>query len=311
MPTHSFSFASKIALLTGFAVSFPDSKSPDRNKNLLLLPRLCGQPYIPSSSIRGKLRHIATHMVMDRLGDIKLNLADINWLAVGGIKEKKGKEDDNSKTANMMLQRPAMMSHLWSFWGFADPIFVGSKMQIENARAADRIEVDIIQGQRLDMIQRGEISPDQVADPDSFDAWIERIAAHKAGKKAKVARRNGEEDVPEVDEVVAANMPFSREIIPPKNQLETYISIYHATTEQLGLFVATMRAFSANPVFGAQVGMNLGLVDLRMDAADEWIEVEGRSRSFNASPALLEAEAVFVNNFTESKFRMPTLNNTK
>src|SRR5258708_35474902 len=87
-------FAAEITLLTGFTVSFADTKDRE-HKNWLILPKMLGGPYIPPSTIRGKFRHTALAMIINMLEQHqqpKLSLSLANWLAIGGVKEgKKGR----------------------------------------------------------------------------------------------------------------------------------------------------------------------------------------------------------------------------
>jgi hypothetical protein len=293
---------------SGFAVSFIDSRQrragAHSGLNHLVLPRIQHQPYIPASSMRGRLRHTAVGMVVRRRTEHQMpnfRMAELNWLAIGGVKQGKAESDDNP-TADIVTQRPICARHLWSLWGFAEPIFVESKLQIENALPAGPVDVAVINGQRTDLIQRGEFGPDQVADPESFDEYMAFIATHKTNRR-KAA--NGEEAAESTS--VMANMPFSREIVPPGTKFATVFEINRATDLQLGLFVATLREFAQHPVFGAQAGMNLGLVDMTMRAGADEIVVGGRQRSFEASPRLLELEDGFWDAFPTLDFTMPVL----
>ncbi len=323
-----------ITCLTGFTVSFaqPRGRAKRGDKNHMELPLLCGQPYIPGSSQRGRLRHTATRMVVEKRvahGLPKLTLADVNWLAVGGVRQKV--DDAEKPTADVMKQRPIFAKHIWALFGFSEPVFMASAMQIENAMPTRHIgvaDLDVIHGQRLDMIQRGEYEPDAFADPQSFDDWLEKATERKgkaidrdarAKKNAKNRRNKNDEngDYSETDQTVQddeeptigvpANMPFSRQIVPPNSEFTSYIDIRNATELQLGLFVATMRAFSNEPVFGAQVGRNLGLINLSLTAGEHTITIDGRQRSFTVSEGLHELEKRFWDAFPTIDFSAPVL----
>ena len=107
--------------------------------------------------------------------------------------------------------------------------------------------------------------------------------------------------------LIPANMPFQREIIPLGEKFNTFFDINRATEIQVGMFVATLREFAKRPVFGAQAGMNLGLVDLSLQANGHQISIDGRKREFTASEQLLELEQQFLTAFPSLDLSIPAI----
>jgi hypothetical protein len=285
-----------VTAVNGITYSFADSK---REGTKILLPKMHKNRrlYIPGGSIRGKIRHCCVHMIAEKLLEHgnKLSLDDLYLLFLGGIKQGGDTNFDQLTGRRIYQQNPVIRN-----FGAMDPIGIRGNWQIESALANLDVEPDIIFGQRTDPVQRGEIHPDDLADPTAYNAYIDKLKSDQAKRKK-----------PDESTDVSTNMPFSREIIPIGSVLPHEMNMTNVGDVDLGMFLATLRFFSNDPYFCAQLGQNLGLVDLAYEVIIDRkpvgeIAINGRERSFILDDDLAKYENEFWGKFETFDFRRPT-----
>jgi CRISPR type IV-associated protein Csf2 len=311
------SLSGKIRLLTGATFSYADLKE----QTMTLLPLMLGSVYLPEGLIRGRWRHLCVVMIKEALlaRGIKLTLADLYWLYIGGVK------DAGAMQYDVLADLPILRAHVFSsLWGCSEPMFQERKVQVEDARPDTVVEPEIIYGQRTDPVQRGEVQKTDLDNPKSFDDYLDRLESIRTGRKAAqqaekdrksgVAPANNNADPANTADPVPqpANMPHSRQIMPPNLELDHNIDIIRPTALQLGMFLATLRKWSENPYFGARVGRNMGLVDVAYDVAVDGrslgtLKVHGRKREIEMPEALARYEALFWDQFDSLDFRRPVM----
>ena len=291
-------------LLTGFTVSYADSR---KDGSKIFLPSLGGHPFVPATSIKGKLRHLNTAMVMEKLKEknILFTLNDLFFNSMGGIKESGDSNFDVLTERSTLLQHP-----IAGLYGVSEPLFLKGKIQIENALVNGHVTPDVVSGQRNDPIQKGEITREDVSDHDQFDSYIEKLSSNREKRKEK------DKDTSAL-KPISTNMPHSREIIPPGTTCSHSISISYPTEIELGMFFATLRRFATSaPFFGAQLGMNLGIVDVEYEVSVDGetigsISINGRKRTIEMDSAVKAYEDGFWENFSNIQFQRPVFKKEK
>jgi hypothetical protein len=306
-------FAGSITTVTEVTYSYADSR---KEGSCILLPCMNGLPPIPARLLRGALRHLNFRPIIRRLKeqDLRLTLEDWRFNLNGGIRQ------EGNFVYNVLLDRHKFENHAFvGLWGCMDPIAYTGKAQIEIGVATKNYTPIIVAGQRTDAVQRGEVTPDDVSDPDSFASYIASLDVNRQDRKDKAtriaARKKGEsptdDGAEEKPRVITANLPHSRECIPRGVTFDHHMSLKRDTSPlQLGQFLIALEEFAADPIIGAQSGINAGLVNMHYVVSIDHkpfgeITIDGRSASFELTGDLNTYIKLFWDTFAEMDFSIP------
>lgn len=253
----------------------------------------------PASGIRGAIRRACRDVVrahvIEKTGDDKPFSLDTHFmLTLGGIKGA-GEEDKASVTRIADLRKKNPLINLFGAGDAGTAGFVAGRLGMGNAICAEALEPVIFSGARSDDIYR---SPDQaqfLSDADlvmltelsSGNRELSRMKAETTKLKRSYyeAREAGDnaavegvaKELAELDEKMAkvreesgsknsVGMPLAGwSAIPQGAQMNHKMIIRRVTDTDLGLLLASLNAFSLEPIIGAHYANGNGEVSAEWD----------------------------------------------
>ncbi|WP_126448327.1 RAMP superfamily CRISPR-associated protein [Sulfuricystis multivorans] len=267
--------------------------------NLEGLPTIGGQPYLPSSAIRGKLRRHMRDYIVDATGK-KLNFLDFYFLSVGGLNnEGKGKaskeskeEEENSAGENLESQAidyamaAQKINPLISIFGCGpgSPVAIASKLIVSHAIAVgDPLKVKCrIEPCRTDDARVSPAETYELVSEDFFEEYhrqstLQRRGSelkkqkddlHKRIKKASSAEEAQaiREEIKKIDEelnkkpVSISNPALGYDAIAPGTNLAVFMRMQRASDVEIALLMKAFERLAFNPVFGGRKAAGNGLV---------------------------------------------------
>lgn len=282
-------------------------KTPDRTPMMIpKMPRLVegryiDVPYIPATTLRGRIRRCARDVVRDaviaKTGNPKpFDLDTAYFLTLGGIKDK-GSED---KRTVALEQQWRNQNPLLSLFGSGAP-FVEGRASIGNAVPAIAVPIMAVDGVRSDDFRR---SPNEIRFLNDADVselirrqtgnqtrsavnadlkTLKRSLKNTTGDErealvAKIAATEAELDAQEKSTgAVSVGMPLSGyEAIPPNVQMQHRMRLTNVTLEEIGLFLAALNRFALHPIVGAHASVGGGEISAQWSV--EQVESTGRKK---------------------------------
>lgn len=238
--------------------------------------------FMPGAGMRSKLRGAACSLIFDALalrGAKQLSLTDAQLNRVGGIKQV------GSEPAIRVEDYLAMIAAnpIVGLFGASTPWVAGKVSMGHISCKTPDVEPMVVDGVRANIFRREPGMVEYLA-PGSMDEYMADVNKTKAYSAIKAemkdllrsaAKARGDErkDIQtkiaalekrvKDDDLkhVSSQMPLEGyQSIPPGSTLEQNITLAGVTQIELGCFLASMRAFSQNPVLGAHAAHGAGVI---------------------------------------------------
>lgn len=247
-----------------------------------------GRPYIPASTLRGKLRHLGTQMLCEGL-EGQLGDKVLSTMMVGGRikrKEKKERKPDEFTLAELIDGHRNIP--VLKVFGFNDPVFNKGFLCFSDALShghfyltTDGIVRKNIYTSNPEIIKllnkQGWTEAEAIASEDLIDAQLRRDAgelvkeakavakkaeiegtdAEKTAAKAKVKTAEKEAEKIKKGTSVSAGQLHGRWEIPSGVEFSFFMT-HRLDEECLGFLVATILRWGAQPTLGGNVGRGHG-----------------------------------------------------
>lgn len=251
--------------------------------------------YLPASTIRGALRRAAVVAVANERERQGLphvhDLRSFYMLMVGGTRSRGG---DNRMFDASIEQRVRDRNVLISVFGAADTgdaFFISGRLAVNHARPAAPLSPEscpVFTGVRSDDLLRAPSRVSSLLSPSAVDAWTELHSAtidaarkkkqkKSLGAELNKARRAGDQealdnlsaqlkqiDMELSEAVVSIQLPLAGyRALPEGLELEHRMTLRNATQSELGMLLAALKVFAADPVLGGHRAHGCGEVACR------------------------------------------------
>lgn len=250
--------------------------------------------YIPSSSLRGKLRRAARDVVHRALSEKsaegwhQFSMPDFQLLTVGGIKhgnsksaKEKAKEQEQSDQQMVPILRATREKNpLVSLFGCFAPSTVPGRLGVTHLIAQEGIAEQQVNFVRTDDFQRDPESMDMVNDR-ALEEYREQIGLaqlssgikkgkrelkkmQRAGALAEEIENFSAEIASQEDQQTAVKNHTQQLLgmaqIPAGCKMASTFRLMRVTTTELSLFLQALNVLAHNPLLGGHLNAGLGLV---------------------------------------------------
>jgi CRISPR/Cas system CSM-associated protein Csm3 (group 7 of RAMP superfamily) len=303
---HTLLFEGHLTTIGGFRVTFPESK--DRDKNLL--PRLSGRLYIPSSGIRGALRHHTSLWFLEEMRKLGRPVHLDDWFlnTVGGVRGgAKDKETTNRDQAeHIVAQRYKRQNPIIALFGSGEVFSMGNLSVAHGLdNSPDGIKPDLIDIVRRENVFGPTAHGAEMLSDDAFKDWIaRRNASVDEGRAIKQAKRdyaeqknagvkNPEYNVGKRENNDNRHILTGLEIVPPGSRFTHQLRLDNASLTDIGALLQGLAHFSEFPYLGALSAKGIGQTSLTYT-------VKRRiGRGFNATWEVLDELTIDHNGITK------------